>query len=183
MKSIRQNSLITTSAVLIVTLCIFGWIYSKFPAGWYEPTPIEFSILCTAIIFMTPVIFSVPFPPLGGILLSALLVAMFKHPTKIDSRHLQLLIPVLTFSPLAIWNGYLFSHISKEPGIGINVKDLWVIEAGRDLEIFSLVGIISLFVFVILSKQWKGERSFAIAILTVELIQLLTVIFAVRLLR
>lgn len=172
MSSIRQNSLITTSAVLIVTLCLFGWIYSKFPPSWYEQTDLG-AMACTAIIhYVTTGMYLLMVPPVGIVALSALIVAYIWRPQKINNRHLSLLIPLVAVFPLCLWSGYWLQHFANSDS-----SIAWMLEVNQDLVRLTLASLVLSTLFVAFSKSWKGERFFGLSLLTSEGVYLLCILF------
>ena len=172
MSSIRQNSLITTSAVLIVTLCLFGWIYSKFPAGWYEPTDMGKMASLVLTQYMLTGMFMLSFPPVGLTVLSALLVGYIRRPQDIKGRHVSLLFPLVAVLPLCLWSAYWNQHNQ----LSIDKSLAWIIEVNQDLVRLTLASIALSILFVVFSKSWKRERFFGLSLLTAEGIFLLSLL-------
>ncbi|MCB9471495.1 MAG: hypothetical protein H6677_24685 [Candidatus Obscuribacterales bacterium] len=173
MSSIRQNSLITTSAVLIVTLSIFGWIYSKFPAGWYEPTDLGAMASTAVIHYMMTGMFMLTFPPVGIVAFAALTVAYIWRPQKINHRHLSLLIPLVAVLPLCLWSGYWFQHDANSDS-----SIAWMLEVNQDLIRLTLASLVLSILFVVFSKSWKRERFFGLSLLTSEGVYLMFLLFS-----
>lgn len=161
----------------MVTLCIFGWIYSKFPPSWYEPTNVGVMAVMAAMQYFLAGILLISFPPIGLIASSALICAYIKRPEQANCRHLLLLIPLAAALPYCLWGGYWEQH----QGISTSPLPGWMVEVDQELVGLTMSSLALSALYVVFSKRWKGERYFGLSLLTAECTYLACLLFMLSL--
>lgn len=191
----KSRSLALTSVFVIVSLIALGWIYSQFPADWFQP-----GLLTPALALTTMVLNSIASEPSNvsqltlpaTISLLTLFIATFitwrqKGIFIPENKYALFLIPLALALLMLIWGSYCgllpssSSYISgvpkpyKELQSATLFSDYWVVKpwyAKVISAIFytNMVGLFGFACYIIRSKNWDGERWLAFWIITHDVV-------------
>ena len=190
----KSRSLSLTSVFVIVSLIALGWIYSRFPADWFQP-----AILTPALALTTAVLSFIVSEPSNisqltlpaTISLLTLSVAMFIKKNKKGifipgNKYALFLIPLFLALLMLIWGSYCCVHPSslfnsgvpkpyKELQSATLFYDYWIVKPWyanviSDVFYTTMVGLFGFACYIIRSKNWDGERWLAFWIIAHDVV-------------
>lgn len=169
----KSRSLALTSVFVIVSLIAVGWIYSRFPADWLQPTNTRAVYsLSTKFLFELskfPAMFT-----LFSLPIAVLATILSKGVFRLTAKHALFVIPLIPGLLMLAWGSYccLQSRLSVYP-IGdystqyssiveFLTKIPWYSRVITDVFFSEIIYLIGLAFYVIRSVTWKGERWMAV---------------------
>ena len=190
----KSRSLALTSVFVIVSLIALGWIYSRFPADWFQP-----AILTPALALTTAVLSFIVSEPSNisqltlpaTISLLTLSVAMFitwrqKGIFIPGNKYALFLIPLILAILMFFWGSYccvhpspLFSEGEAKPFRQLDsiplFYDYWIVKPWyakviSDVFYTTMVGLFGFACYIIRSKNWDGERWLAFWIIAHDVV-------------
>lgn len=171
--SLKSRSLALTSVLVIILLIDLGWIYSRFPANWFQPLTFE-AFFSLTVILLSGAIVS---PSLFTILTLPIAISLTRRKIgnfKIGAKYALFLIPLLPAFLMLAWGAYcsvhpapLFNSGTLRPPQEINPSSMfcnywidkpWYAKVVSDVFFSDMVCLFGLAYYAHQSKNWLGER-------------------------
>ena len=175
MKSLREigfrSSIVVPCVIVMALLSGYGWIYSRFPLGWYQETSIPALLSGALGLSIWAIPFFVICPPMIVIPVFALWGIVAGRPKKFSPKLISLTLPLLPGLSIAFWGAYWWMHTPENHMP--RPLDFWGGLVISDLFNYSAILAFSILVYTLLAKSWAGERLFALAVLSLQLFYIL----------